>query len=110
VLIVIAAVCLLAHIRINGIQYDNPIAQIFRNGELVSEHKLSAPDHPTIISHDDFEYEIKDGKIGMTRASCPDKLCVGMGFINGAIPIICLPNRVEIRVINSDSDLDGVSY
>ena len=41
--------------------------------------------------------EIKDGKARLTNASCPDKLCVNMGYIskNGQ-SIICLPNKVVI--------------
>jgi hypothetical protein len=44
--------------------------------------------------------EIKDGKIQMTEASCPDQLCIYQGAIddNGGT-IICLPNAV---IITSD--------
>jgi len=41
--------------------------------------------------------EIKDKRVRMREASCPDKLCVKQGWIErGAI--ICLPNRVVVTV------------
>ena len=43
--------------------------------------------------------EIKDGKAQLTDASCPDKLCVNMGYIsNTGQSIICLPNKVVIEI------------
>ncbi|GHV47188.1 lipoprotein [Clostridia bacterium] len=53
---------------------------------------------------------VRDGKIAVTEADCPDKVCVGTGFQSGRIPVICLPHRLEIRVITSGlADIDGVS-
>lgn len=41
--------------------------------------------------------EIKDKRVRMKEASCPDKLCVKQGWIEkGAI--ICLPNKVVVTV------------
>ncbi|GBE05645.1 hypothetical protein BMS3Abin10_01278 [bacterium BMS3Abin10] len=41
--------------------------------------------------------EIKDGKIRMKDAPCPQKLCVRQGWVDrGAI--VCLPNRVVVSV------------
>ena len=43
--------------------------------------------------------EIKDGKAHLTGASCPDKLCVNMGYISKeGQSIICLPNKVVIEI------------
>ncbi|MCB5224890.1 MAG: NusG domain II-containing protein [Candidatus Cloacimonadaceae bacterium] len=41
--------------------------------------------------------EIKDGKVGMTEADCPDKRCVKQGF-GDKLPIVCLPNRVVVEI------------
>lgn len=42
--------------------------------------------------------EIKDGKVRMTEANCPDQLCIHQRAIdeNGGT-IICLPNRIVIE-------------
>ena len=43
--------------------------------------------------------EVKDGKAHLTDASCPDKLCVNMGYISKTgQSIICLPNKVVIEI------------
>ena len=51
--------------------------------------------------------EIKDGKVSMIEADCPDGYCVSTGkiFRNGET-IVCLPHRlvVEIRSLESPSD------
>lgn len=42
---------------------------------------------------------IKDGKVRVTKASCPDKLCIKQGAIHRTgDAIVCLPNRVIIRI------------
>ena len=43
--------------------------------------------------------EIKDGYASITQADCPDKLCVGQGFISDTrLPVTCLPNRLVIQL------------
>lgn len=39
------------------------------------------------------------GYIGITKADCPDKLCVQQGFIKtGAVPVVCLPHKIYISI------------
>lgn len=40
---------------------------------------------------------IKDGKIAVTEASCPDHYCMERGYCNSGAQIVCLPNRLVIR-------------
>ena len=42
--------------------------------------------------------EVRPGAIRVSEADCPDKICVGMGWLtDGAAPIVCLPHRLMIR-------------
>lgn len=42
---------------------------------------------------------IKDNSAYMSRATCPDKLCVSMGKISRrGESIVCLPNRVVVEI------------
>lgn len=42
---------------------------------------------------------IKGGSVRITEASCPDKLCIKQGAIHRTgDAIVCLPNRVIIRI------------
>lgn len=47
---------------------------------------------------------VRDGQISMIDSDCPDKLCVKMGWIsNNDTSVICLPNRVVIRITGTGS-------
>ncbi len=53
--------------------------------------------------------EIKDGKIRVSDADCPDKTCVKSGWLSSsAMPIVCLPHRLIIEFC-SESDVDAVT-
>lgn len=43
--------------------------------------------------------EVRKGAIGVTKATCPDQICVKRGFCNtNAAPIVCMPNHLEITL------------
>ncbi|MDL2280766.1 NusG domain II-containing protein [Selenomonadales bacterium OttesenSCG-928-I06] len=51
--------------------------------------------------------EIKNGTVEMIKADCPDQICVKSGLIS--IPsqqIVCLPNKVIVKVISKDENED----
>ena len=50
---------------------------------------------------------VKDGKIGVTAATCPDHYCMGRGMCSEGVQIVCLPNRLIIR-FTSDQEVDAV--
>ncbi len=54
--------------------------------------------------------QVKDGRICVLEASCPDGDCVRCGAKNSGAPIVCLPNRLSIRFSESGdaSGVDGV--
>lgn len=55
----------------------------------------------------DAEFEVKNGKIRMTEASCPDKICEKTGFIGSSgQSIICVPNKITVAVVGSDEGTD----
>ena len=56
---------------------------------------------------------IRDGQVSVTEASCPDQICVRHGPTDQtADPIVCLPNKLVVRVLPPEGEtdqLDGVS-
>ena len=42
---------------------------------------------------------VKDGKIAVTWADCPDHYCMKRGFCSGGTDIVCLPNRLVISFV-----------
>ncbi len=86
-------------------------AVIYVDGVLYEEYYLSdnVPDFTVETCYGFNVISIKDGKIGVIDADCPDRTCVNMGFTdNSAYPVICMPHRLEIVIMNS-SYLDGVT-
>ncbi len=52
--------------------------------------------------------EIQDGKVAVTHASCPDHICMAMGWCDSGLPIACLPNGL-ILSFASDSGTDAAA-
>ena len=50
---------------------------------------------------------VRDGKIAVTEASCPDHYCMARGFCSGGAQIVCLPNKLVIQFL-SEQEIDGV--
>ena len=50
---------------------------------------------------------VKDGKIAVTEANCPDHYCMDRGFVGGGTPIVCLPNTLVIEFLGVQ-EVDGV--
>ncbi len=42
---------------------------------------------------------VREGKIAVTAASCPDHYCMAHGYCNSGAQIVCLPNRLVIRFL-----------
>lgn len=54
--------------------------------------------------------EIRDGKIRVKDADCPDKTCVRMGWLDSAaMPIVCLPHGLVIEFVDADGGVDAIS-
>jgi len=56
--------------------------------------------------------EVKGGKARMLDSPCREKICVGTGWVETAgDQIVCLPNRVVIRIVGGDGldDVDAVT-
>lgn len=51
---------------------------------------------------------VRDGKIAVTSADCPDGYCVDRGFCNSGTQIVCLPHRLVIRFLNA-RDIDSIT-
>ena len=53
---------------------------------------------------------VADGEVFISRADCPDQICVEHGPLRpGGTPIVCLPNRLSIQWIERDAAVDAVS-
>lgn len=90
------------------------IAIVEYNGKEVKTIDLAKVDEEyTFIVEGDIEVEITvaPGKIGFTKSSCPDKLCIRFGMLDKRGDIAsCVPARVSIRITGSDKNSpDGIT-
>lgn len=90
-------------------------AEILQNGEIIRTLDLESVGEPyefEVVSSDGGynTVRVEQGKIAVTDADCPDKICVRQGFIeSGTLPIVCLPHRLSIVIKDDGSDIDALS-
>ncbi len=84
---------------------SSDLVTVYSDGEIFGRFSLSK--NQTIDINGTNTLVIKDGKVFMEGASCPDKLCVKQGSIGEkGGSIICLPNKVIAKV---KGDFDNLS-
>ncbi|MBQ0059326.1 MAG: NusG domain II-containing protein [Lachnospiraceae bacterium] len=56
-------------------------------------YKVECPEGYNIIA-------IKDHKISVSEADCPDHICISMGeLVKDSLPIVCMPHRLMIEYV-----------
>ena len=87
--------------------------RITSKGEILYTIDLNTSEDKTITIPDGEHYntvEIKEGKIRVKDADCPDKTCINMGWLSSsAMPIVCLPHHLVIEFVDADSGVDAVT-
>lgn len=88
----------------------DPAAEIYQNGVLLKTLPLSDDREFTVECENGYNIvKVENGTVCVSEADCPDKVCVHTGAISGgAVPIVCLPHRLEIRVVNGKDSVDAV--
>lgn len=51
--------------------------------------------------------QIENHKIRMLEADCPDHICMNMGWLDSAMPIVCLPNHLVVQFADTGTDIDA---
>ena len=101
ILAVILVLCGLSGWYLMGNREDAARAEILSNGEVLYTVDLATA-ATYKITVEDGGYNVitvKDGKIAVTEATCPDHYCMMRGFCAGGTEIVCLPNRLVIRFL-----------
>lgn len=88
---------------------DRLTVEVYQDGKLVREFPLDGNTSFTVNGQYTNTVTIENGAVYVAEASCPGKDCVHTGKISKkGQSIICLPNRVEIR-ISGDPEVDIVA-
>lgn len=88
---------------------EDPTAEIIQDGKVLKTVPLSENTEFIIECDDGYNtVTVKDGAVMISAADCPDQVCVKTGAISGgAVPIVCLPHRLEIRVVDGADSVDA---
>lgn len=109
-LVFVVAVVAFFFMRVNTDKY---YVEIQYNGETVEYFELTDDLDLTL----ELEYEgynklvIHDGHVDMVEADCPDQDCVHMQAItydSWNPTIICAPNKIVVRIVGGNSEVDGI--
>lgn len=73
------------------------LVEIRQDGKLLAALPLSVDATYTVGGAFENTIEIRNGAVRVTHATCPGGDCVHTGAITSG-SIVCLPNRVEIRI------------
>ena len=91
---------------------EGRIVEIARDGEVLYRLDLDRAEDQTFeITYEGRTntVEIRDHRIRMEEAECPDQTCVKMGWLESAAPIVCLPNHLLIRFADHAGEVDSVA-
>ncbi len=92
----------------NVASHEGGIVSVYQEGILIRELSLDSDTEFVVEGEYENVVTIKDGKAAITKSDCPGTDCVHSGWIHEAgRSIVCLPNRVELR-IEGASEVDFV--
>ncbi|MBS6196588.1 MAG: NusG domain II-containing protein [Clostridiales bacterium] len=78
--------------------------QITMDGEVYGTYALDQ--NQEIKIGDTNVCAIREGRVSMTEADCPDQICVHTADISKAGgSIVCLPNRIVLEIISEDGSM-----
>ena len=84
-------------------------AEIISDGQVMQivDLRVDRQIHITTYDGGSNTVTVKDGKIAVTEANCPDHYCMNRGYCNSGAQIVCLPNRLVIRFLGEQA-IDAV--
>ncbi|MBP3855024.1 MAG: NusG domain II-containing protein [Ruminiclostridium sp.] len=100
---VAAVICAYILLTVNTASSGLHTARITSDGKVIRTIDLeTAPDETFTVTAENGTntVTVRGGKISVSEASCPDKICVQHGTLESEyLPIVCLPNRLVIELI-----------
>ncbi len=86
-------------------------AQIMLDGNVVKLIDLSTAKDTTFTLEncENVHFEIQNHQIRFVNVECPDHLCEKFGFLSHpGETAVCMPNRVSVTIIGTDSKTDTI--
>lgn len=112
IIIVIFLIGLIGSIRVVTSSEKSKIRVLSDGEEVYAADLRTAEDTTFDITYEGYHntVEIKDHRIRVADADCPDQTCVNMGWLRSAkMPIVCLPHHLVIEFMDDTEDIDAVT-
>lgn len=92
-------------------QRTDPCAAVYSDGRLAAYLPLDEDAELRVECAGGYNViKVENGAVRVSEADCPDGVCVSTGAISGgAVPVVCLPHRLEVRVINGADAVDAAA-
>ncbi len=88
---------------------DAACVQVWSEGKLLHTLDLRVDRVLTVTTDRGINViTVRDGKVAVTEADCPDGYCVARGFCSSGVQIVCLPHRLELRFVGEQA-VDAVT-
>ncbi len=82
-------------------------AEIISDNTIIKRVDLSEEGEFVLEGYKGVVFSVKEGAIAFISSDCPDKICVRTGYIkNRGQSAVCLPNRLTVRIVGGDEDID----
>lgn len=109
-IVVIFVIVTLSIIFINIFKKTGSFAKVYYEDDLILKIDLSKDGNYKVNGYNgEVLIEVKDNKIRVDRENSPRHLCSKQGFIDSTTQtIVCLPNKIIIKIEGKDQELDGV--
>lgn len=109
---ILLAIGIVGFVVFKGIQksatLSHQVLKISVDGEVYGEYSLKDKQEIKIGDTNVCQIE-EDGTVIMTKAECPDHLCVKQGKIRQfGESIICLPNKVVLEIVTDDKKTEQI--
>lgn len=88
------------------------ICEITQDGKVIKQVRLGAGYEDTITIEGAVTnvIEITENSVYFSQSDCPDQVCVRTGKLTRAGQLaVCLPNRVIVRLIGAQDEIDAIA-
>lgn len=109
--VVLAALAMIVFFLFSAAKGGAVTVRVYQDGELIREMPLSTDTEFTVRGDYENRITVRGGRAAVTQSDCPGEDCVHSGWIDRpGRSIVCLPNRVEIRLEGGETadDVDAV--
>ena len=111
IVLVLLVICGIASVMVYRYVGSGSIVSVYQDGVLLKQIHLDTVTTPYTFTVEAPNggyntISVEQGRICITEASCPDHVCINTGWISdGAIPIVCLPNKLVIQPQKASDDI-----